>query len=173
MSGRGWNGRGPRGHRDISNRSSPGHDRGRGGRDDGTGHTRSWSANHPAEINGRAREREGRGRGGRVRGRGHDATTPRSGRGGDQEVQQTIPPSTILFNDNHQAVQELRSCALEHVGFDVRRQQVSERTNNERFAANYGVSATTVHALLVKLTHKHPKVNERDFLMGLNFLKLY
>ena len=68
---------------------------------------------------------------------------------------------------------ELRSVGLEVAGFKKARQRVSERTNNERFSASYGVSAKTLQAILTDLKKIDPTLKEKDFLLGANTLKLY
>jgi hypothetical protein len=76
------------------------------------------------------------------------------------------------FNDNP-TPQVLRSLGLCLRGFDKKRQGVSERLCNERFSANYGVSSITLHALYVDVIESYPEIGVKDFLMGVNELKLY
>ena len=68
---------------------------------------------------------------------------------------------------------ELRSIGLEVAGLKKARQRVSERTNSERFSASDGVSAKTLQAILTDLKKKDPTLKEKDFLLGVNTLKLY
>jgi len=68
----------------------------------------------------------------------------------------------------------LRRLGLKIAGFDVRRQQkVCERTNNERFSANYGVSAKTLEAVFLDMKKRNPTLTEHDFLLAADTLKLY
>ena len=68
----------------------------------------------------------------------------------------------------------LRRLGLKIAGFDYRRQQkVCERTNNERFSANYGVSAKTLEAVFLDMKKRDPSLTEHDFLLAADTLKLY
>ena len=58
-------------------------------------------------------------------------------------------------------------------GFSKNWQRVSERTNNERFSVSFGVSAKTLQAVFVDMNKKDPTITERDFLLGMDALKLY
>jgi hypothetical protein len=75
--------------------------------------------------------------------------------------------------DEEVSAHELRSIGLEAAGFKKARQRVSERTNNERFAASYGVSAKTLRVILADLKKKDPTFKETGFLLGMSALKLY
>ena len=68
---------------------------------------------------------------------------------------------------------ELRSFGLEVAGFSKSWQRVSERTNNERFSASFGVSAKTLEAVFIDLKKKDPTLKESDFLLAMDTLKLY
>ena len=68
----------------------------------------------------------------------------------------------------------LRRLGLQKAGFDDRRQQtVCERTNNERFSANYGVSAKTLEAVFLDMRKRDPSLTEHNFLLAVDTLKLY
>ena len=68
----------------------------------------------------------------------------------------------------------IRRLGLIKAGFDDRRQQkVCERTNNERFSANYGVSAKTLEIIFRDMKKKGSSLTEHDFLMAVDTLKLY
>jgi hypothetical protein len=72
------------------------------------------------------------------------------------------------------AILELRSLGLSFAGFEKCRQNVRDRTNEERFSASYGVSARTLHAVLADLALETPtRIKTKDFLMAVNELKLY
>jgi hypothetical protein len=71
------------------------------------------------------------------------------------------------------AIFELRSLGLSFAGFEKCRQNVCDRTNEERFLASYGVSANTLYAVLADLKSNTPKITTKDFLMAINELKLY
>ena len=68
----------------------------------------------------------------------------------------------------------IRRLGLIKAGFNDRRQQkVCERTNNERFSANYGVSAKTLEVVFLDMKKRDPSLTELDFLMAVDTLKLY
>ena len=122
------------------------------------------------------RDARGRGRGyadippGGRENRSARSSSPRNTTAHGREA---APPDTLGATSDDRAVEKLRSRGLTYAGFDGMRQQVSERTNNERFNAFFGVSAGTVHAVLLKVRDKHPNLKEKDFFIALNFLKLY
>ena len=69
---------------------------------------------------------------------------------------------------------ELLSLGLSLAGFCLSRQNVCARTNMERFKAHYAVGPLTIRALLIDLKEEHHSlINEKDFFMALNWLKLY
>ena len=68
----------------------------------------------------------------------------------------------------------LRRLGLINAGYNDRRQQrVRERTNNERFSTNFGVSAKTLEAVFLDMKEKDASLKENDFLMAVDTLKLY
>ena len=71
------------------------------------------------------------------------------------------------------AILELRSLGLSFAGFEKCRQNVRDRTNEERSSASYGVSARTLHAVLANLALETPRIKPKDFFMAVNELKLY
>jgi hypothetical protein len=74
-----------------------------------------------------------------------------------------------------EGILELCSLGLSFAGFIKCRQNVHERTNEERFSASYGVSARTLHAVMADLALEtpSPRIKTNDFLMAVNELKLY
>lgn len=65
--------------------------------------------------------------------------------------------------------ENLMACALSKVGFDHKRQHVRHALNLERFNAFFGVGPRALASLFNDLDD----ANEDDFLMTLNWLKLY
>ena len=81
----------------------------------------------------------------------------------------------LSFDDREllTAVDKFRSQGLAHVGFGLDRQNVRDRTNDERFSSNYGVGATTLHAVFADLQKEVPGIKQVDCFMAVNQLKLY
>ena len=77
-----------------------------------------------------------------------------------------------LFSDKP-GVDEFRSLGLCYAGFGKGRQDVHDRSNDERFSACYGVGAKTLLAVFVDLKAKYPRTKVRVFFMAANELKLY
>ena len=92
-----------------------------------------------------------------------------------QQLQTPILQSNIieLQKQVSEGILELRSLGLSFAGFEKCRQNVRERTNEERFSASYGVSARTLHAVMADLALETPRIKTKDFLMAVNELKLY
>jgi hypothetical protein len=69
-------------------------------------------------------------------------------------------PST----SNGKDINELHSLGLSFAGFEECRQNVRDRTNDEQFSASYGVSASTLYAVLEDLAVETPRIKTKDFL---------
>ena len=69
-------------------------------------------------------------------------------------------------------IQAMRKLGLDFGGFNGR-QNVCERTNNERFSARYGKSAKTLHAVFRDIRKIHPNMNAKNFLTTLDLFKRY
>jgi hypothetical protein len=67
---------------------------------------------------------------------------------------------------------QVRSRGLSFVGFHLGRQNVAERKNNERFISHFGMPVPLA-ALYKELKDEYPKLCEKDFFIGLNFLRCY
>jgi hypothetical protein len=67
---------------------------------------------------------------------------------------------------------QLRSRGLSFVGFLRERQNVSERKNNERFAAHFGMPVPLTK-LCQDLKDEFPLMKEKELFMGLSFLRSY
>ena len=94
--------------------------------------------------------------------------------GDRRNIEDEVVKRPVSSGNTSKSRGNLRSIGLKVAGFDEKRQQrVNERTNNERFSASFGKSATTLEAIFVDLKKKDPTLKERDFLMGVDTLKLY
>ena len=97
----------------------------------------------------------------------------RGGRSGNQSVLISSSVDSVATNNvNADPIQTLRTIGLDFCGFKGR-QNVRERTNNDRFSSGYGVSANTLHAVFQDVQKNHPKLTAKYFLMGVDSLKRY
>jgi len=102
-----------------------------------------------------------------------------------QSTQPLVPPAGNHNNSTNNATalpttsddddewRNFRSRGLCFVGYGKARQNVRERTNDDRFSSNFGVGAKTLHSVYVRFKETNPKVLEKDFFMTINQLKLY
>ena len=93
---------------------------------------------------------------------------PPAGNHNDSEA--TVHPMT---SDDHDEWINFHARGLCFVGYGKTRQNVRERTNDERFSSNFGVGAKTLHSVYVRFKETNPNVSEKDFFMTINQLKLY
>lgn len=77
-----------------------------------------------------------------------------------------------IFTENLEE-EKFRSLGLCFGGFGLDRQDVRERSNDERFSAFYGVSAKTLLAVFVDVKDANPSIKTKDFFMTVSELKLY
>jgi hypothetical protein len=70
-------------------------------------------------------------------------------------------------------LKEITALGLFFAGFEECRQNVRDRMNDEGFSASYGVSASTLYAVLADLAVETPRIKTKDILMAVNELKLY
>jgi hypothetical protein len=111
--------------------------------------------------------------GGFVGGRGHGRGRGRTSRSGRANVAESDTDTDQTDQVSSDA--EFRSVGLSLVGFTTSRQQVRDELNEDRFRAFYGVGTMALHALFneIKQRHEQEKIGEKDFLMCMNWLKLY
>jgi hypothetical protein len=94
-------------------------------------------------------------------------------------VQHKQPNEVVQHEQSVDALGEARilEIGLEFVGFDTSRQKVRDGLNMKRFRAHYGCGPRGLAALYADLKTSHHNniaaFNLRDFLMTLNWLKLY